>query len=95
LTKNVLAHAIGNNLVSAHITLRQTFANPSQTSTSRAKYVFPVPARAAVCAFEMQFKDGRIIKGVAKENGQAIQEHEQALNEGKATALVNWVSDDG
>ena len=59
-----------------------------------AKYVFPVPARAAVCAFEMQFADGRVITGVSKEKAQAAKEHKDAMRAGKATGLLDWVTDD-
>ncbi|KII87048.1 hypothetical protein PLICRDRAFT_113205 [Plicaturopsis crispa FD-325 SS-3] len=80
--------------VSARVTLRQAFTNPSTAPTSRAKYVFPVPARAAVCAFEMHFPDRRVISGVVKERAAAAEEHERALNAGQATGLVEWVTDD-
>jgi hypothetical protein len=43
----------------------------------------------------MHFADGRVIIGVSKEKGQAAEEHTQALEAGKTTALVEWVSDDG
>jgi Vault protein inter-alpha-trypsin domain len=80
--------------VSARVTLRQKFSNASELPTSRAKYVFPVPARAAVCAFEMHFADGRVITGVSKEKELAAQEHMAAIREGKASGLVDWVTDD-
>lgn len=38
--------------------------------------------------------DNRIVYGVAKERQLAKAEHEQALNEGKMTSLVEWVTDD-
>ena len=80
-------------VVSARVTLTQVFYNPSRTSSPRAKYVFPLPAKAAVCAFEMRCDD-RVITGIAKERQQAEAEHAQAVQEGKSTALVEWVSDD-
>jgi hypothetical protein len=82
-------------LVSARVTLIQTFSNQADTSTGRAKYVFPVPSRAAVCAFEMAFDDGRTIIGISKESTLAAEEHEKAISEGKASGLVECVSDDG
>src|SRR5258706_14683481 len=45
--------------VSAHVTLTHTFANPDSSATGRAKYMFPVPARGAVCAFQLETSDGR------------------------------------
>lgn len=72
----------------------QSFYNPSRGPTPRAKYVFPVPSRAAICAFDMATSSGRVIVGVAKEKDEAKQTHEQAIQEGKTTALVEWVTDD-
>ena len=57
--------------------------------------MFPVPSGAAVCAFDMYSElTDRLIVGVAKEKLQAAQEHEQAIQEGKRTALVEWGSGD-
>ncbi|CAL1710161.1 unnamed protein product [Somion occarium] len=72
----------------------QVFSNLASENTPRAKYVFPVPARSAVCAFEMHTEDGRMIRGIAKERQQAKEEHVQALNDGKLTSLVEWATDD-
>ncbi|KAH8102055.1 hypothetical protein BXZ70DRAFT_49953 [Cristinia sonorae] len=79
--------------VSARVTLTQTFYNPSDEPSPRAKYVFPLPASSAVCAFEMR-SDDRVIHGVAKERQQAKEEHEQAAQQGKLTSLVEWATDD-
>lgn len=81
--------------VSARVNIHQVFSNTSVNATSRAKYVFPVPARAAVCAFEMHLSDGRLLVGVAKEKERASAEHEQAAREGKVTTLLEWATDDG
>lgn len=81
--------------VSARVDVIQIFNNPVSTSTPRAKYVFPLPARAAVCAFNMTTSSGRVIVGIAKEKGQAKAEFEQAIHERKKTALVEWASNDG
>ena len=75
--------------------MSQTYANTSETATNRAKYVFPVPSRAAVCAFDLEHADGRRIIGVAKEKIKATEEHEKAIREGKFTGLLEWVTDDG
>ncbi|TCD67189.1 hypothetical protein EIP91_000416 [Steccherinum ochraceum] len=79
--------------VSARVTLTQIFYNPSDDSTTRAKYVLPLPARAAVCAFEMCCGD-RVIRGIVKEQAQAKEEHIQAMREEKLTSLVEWATDD-
>lgn len=74
--------------------LTQTFTNTSETSTNRAKYVFPIPSRAAVCAFDLTHADGRVIVGVSKEKLKAIEEHDKAIREGKSSGLLEWVTDD-
>ncbi|KAJ3552371.1 hypothetical protein NM688_g4182 [Phlebia brevispora] len=80
--------------VSAKVTIRQVFSHPRRGASARAKYVFPLPARAAACAFEMRTGEGRRIIGVVKEKVQASAEHEEALKQGKTTALVEWATDD-
>ena len=87
---------VGNNqvIVSARVDVIQTFYNPSRDSTPRAKYLFPLPAQAAVCAFDMGTSFGRVIVGVAKEKQQAQEDFEQAIQRGKKTALVEWGTGD-
>ncbi|KAI0078065.1 VIT-domain-containing protein [Panus rudis PR-1116 ss-1] len=80
--------------VSAAVTFTQIFANTATEWSRRAKYVFPVPARAAVSAFEMRTEDGRVITGIAKEKEQATNDHEKAIKEGRRTGLVEWATDD-
>jgi hypothetical protein len=60
-----------------------------------AKYLFPVPARGAVCAFEMRSQDGKLVKAIAKEKQQAHKEHKAAIQQGLMTGLVDHVTDDG
>jgi hypothetical protein len=81
-------------LVSARVDIIQTFSNPSNQPTPRAKYVFPVPARSAVCAFDMSTSSGQAIVGVAKDSAQAKSEFEAAMQEGKKAALVERITDD-
>ncbi len=76
------------------VVLTQVFLNNLSSPSPRAKYVFPVPSGAAVCAFQMCTSDDRLIIGVAKEKNKASKEHKEAVLEGKETALVEWVSDD-
>ncbi len=81
--------------VSARVDIIQRFHNPSPNATPRAKYLFPVPARAAICGFEMHTADDRLLLGKVKQRQQARAEHEAALRQGKATALLDWATDDG
>ena len=71
-----------------------TFANPSTSATGQAKYVFPVPARAAVCAFQMETSDGRHVVGVARERARAQAEYSAAVDDGKWAGLVEWAAND-
>ncbi|KAJ3761555.1 von Willebrand factor type A domain-containing protein [Lentinula raphanica] len=80
--------------ISARVTLTQSFYNPSQHATSQAVYHFPVPASAAICAFEMRLGNGRVIKGISKDNKTAEEEFEKAVREGRQTSLLKWVTDD-
>ncbi|KAF5377154.1 hypothetical protein D9615_006359 [Tricholomella constricta] len=79
---------------SARITLSQTYSNPLDTTTSRCKYMFPVPASAAICAFRMKTSDDRIVNGVVKEKETAQEEFDKAVRDGQFAGLVNYVTDD-
>lgn len=59
--------------ISARVTLSQVFKNESDNPTSRAKYMFPLPASASVCAFELEHADGRVLTGVAEETSEAVR----------------------
>ena len=80
--------------VSARIVLTQTFRNTSQQPTARAKYVFPLPERSAVCAFELERADGRVIIGTVKEKEAAARTFEAAIAAGKTAGLIESVTDD-
>ena len=70
----------------ASTTIRQTFKNPTDQALE-AVYIFPLPDRAGVTAFQMTI-NGRVIDGVLKERLQARREYEAALQQGyRATML--------
>lgn len=83
-----------HDTVSSRIVLIQTFYNPSSEPTGRGKYVFPLPANAAVCAFELALEDGSVIIGEVKEKGEAELTFTRAVEQGRTTALVEGVTDD-
>jgi hypothetical protein len=72
-----------------------TFENDSDQTTGRAKYVFPVPASAAVCAFEMETSDGKFVVGEVKEKAEAEARFRTAVESGRTAGMVNWAGDDG
>ncbi|EAU92984.1 von Willebrand domain-containing protein [Coprinopsis cinerea okayama7 len=78
----------------AKVTLIQKFFNASAVSTGRAKYCFPVPASAAICAFQMITSDGRTLRGECKEKEQAREDFEAALAGGRTAGLLDYVTDD-
>lgn len=59
-----------------------------------AKYVFPVPARAAICGFEMIAEDGTVITALVKEKEEAYIDFKEALHQGYMAGLVEHVTDD-
>lgn len=80
--------------VSSRIVLAQTFYNSSDEPTGNAKYVFPLPANAAVCAFELELGDGSVVIGEVMEKEEAALTFTRAVEQGKTTALVERVTDD-
>ncbi|KAG1770300.1 hypothetical protein EV702DRAFT_672574 [Suillus placidus] len=68
--------------------LSQVFENESESPTSHAKYVFPLPASTASCAFELKHDDGRIITGVAKEKSEVAEAFYGAADARKSAGLV-------
>ncbi|TFK40891.1 hypothetical protein BDQ12DRAFT_600261 [Crucibulum laeve] len=80
--------------VSARVTVTQVFTNPSDIATGRCKYCFPVPACAAICAFNMRTSDGRTLIGISKEKDLARDEYEQGIKSGKFAGMLEYVTDD-
>ncbi|EPT01811.1 hypothetical protein FOMPIDRAFT_1119408 [Fomitopsis schrenkii] len=75
--------------VLARVTLTQHFANVNRTDIpTEAKYVFPVPAGGAVCAFEMHTADGKVVVGEVKEARQAEAEFKEAVAQKKTAGLL-------
>lgn len=53
--------------------------------------MFPVPARAAICSFEMVTSDGLRLECKIKEINEVRHEYEEALQENKVVALLEQV----
>ncbi|SCV70552.1 BQ2448_3314 [Microbotryum intermedium] len=73
--------------LSASVKLVQEYQNETN-ETQDCSYVFPVPDRAAVCAFEMVKHDGTKVKGIVKEKQVAKKEYDEAKDEGKLASLL-------
>ncbi|GAA6004951.1 hypothetical protein JCM10207_008461 [Rhodosporidiobolus poonsookiae] len=71
----------------AQVRLEQVYTNDS-TDTADAAYLFPVPARSAVCAFAMVKQDGTRIVGVVDEKEKAKQTYDEAVAAGKLASLA-------
>jgi len=69
-------------------TVRQTFRNTGP-ATIEATYVFPLPERATVDAFELRVGD-RVIRSVVRERAEARTEYETARSEGRKAGLVEF-----
>ncbi|MEZ4387968.1 MAG: VIT domain-containing protein [Candidatus Krumholzibacteriia bacterium] len=72
--------------------VRQEFRNPAAEAAT-ARYVFPLPAGAAVMAMELLVGERRIVS-VVKEKAEARAVFEQARREGRQAALVSSVRRD-
>ncbi|GAA3802398.1 VIT domain-containing protein [Sphaerisporangium flaviroseum] len=68
------------------VEVAQGFCNPYDVPLE-ATYIFPLPDRAAVTAFRME-ADDRVVEGVLKERGQARQDYDQAIAEGRRAAIA-------
>jgi hypothetical protein len=82
-------------IVSAQVELTQVYANADALQNTGARYLFPIPANAAVCAFRMETADGRVVHAFVKEKEAAKQEYESAVKKGKWAGLLEQVTGDG
>ena len=72
--------------LAARVEVTQEYRNPFDVPLE-ATYVFPLPDRAAVTRMRMEAAD-RVIEGVLKERGQARQDYDAAIAEGKRAAIA-------
>ncbi|KAF7297225.1 hypothetical protein MIND_00955600 [Mycena indigotica] len=79
--------------LAAQVKLTQTYVNEFAWPIEAA-YAFPIPDRAAVCAFALVKQDGSRIPGQVKEKAEARQTYEAAVGEGRRTALFQQISPD-
>ncbi len=70
----------------AAMDVAQTFVNTTGTPIE-ATYIFPLPDRAAVTRFRMEV-GGRVIEGAIDERGQARENYDQAIAQGKRAAIA-------
>jgi Ca-activated chloride channel homolog len=67
-------------------TVTQTYCNQHDAHLE-ATYIFPLPPRAAVAGYTMTIGQ-EVVQGVLKERGQAQQDYQQALTEGRRSSLA-------
>ncbi|KZS96829.1 VIT-domain-containing protein [Sistotremastrum niveocremeum HHB9708] len=81
--------------VAARVTLTQRYVNVINTSIpTAAQYLFPIPAHAAVCGFEMKSSGGRVIKGIVKDTAEAEKEFQAAIADDKWAGILKEVTSD-
>lgn len=68
------------------VVLSQGFHNPHDVPLE-ATFIFPLPDRSAVTAMRMTAA-GRVIEAELKERGQARQEYDQAITEGRRASIA-------
>ncbi len=76
----------------AEVTVEQRFQNPFAQALE-ATYIFPLAGGSAVSRFELQV-GARILKGKVDERGQAREQYQRALAQGKRAALLEQERDD-
>ena len=72
--------------LATRVELTQGFVN-SHAEPLEATYIFPLPPRSAVTAMRMEAA-GRVVEGVLKERGQARDDYDQAVTEGKRASIA-------
>ncbi|EJD34882.1 hypothetical protein AURDEDRAFT_176049 [Auricularia subglabra TFB-10046 SS5] len=77
---------------SAHVVVTQQFRQNGQSSDAR--YIFPTPASAAICAFRMETSAGRVVRARVKELSQAKDEYEKAVAKDRWAGLLQEVEPD-
>ena len=78
----------------ARVSLAQTYHNDSP-HLIEATYTFPIPARGAVCSFQMVKEDGTKVVGLVQEKEEARRTYDSAVDEGKLASLMEQQSPDG
>lgn len=80
---DVLADVVG---LLYKLRVSQTFVNAYPVPLD-ATYIFPLPARAGVTSFRLYIGD-RVVEGKLEERGQARQNYDKAIAEGRQAAIA-------
>jgi Ca-activated chloride channel homolog len=72
--------------LTAVVEVVEEFRNPYDVPLE-ATYIFPLPPRAAVTAFQME-ADGRVVEGMLKERGAAREDYDLAIAEGRRASIA-------
>ncbi|KAJ7058071.1 von Willebrand factor type A domain-containing protein [Mycena amicta] len=79
--------------LAAQVKLTQTYSNDAAFAIE-ATYMFPIPARAAVCSFVMIKQDGTRVVGIVQEKQEARETYNAAVAAGQQASLLEQQTPD-
>ncbi|KAJ7058057.1 von Willebrand factor type A domain-containing protein [Mycena amicta] len=79
--------------LAAQVKLTQTYSNDAVFAIE-ATYMFPIPARAAVCSFVMIKQDGTRVVGIVQEKQEARETYDAAVAAGQQASLLEQQTPD-
>ena len=81
--------------MSALIVVTQTYRNnPQNGALTAARYIFPIPEGASVCAFKMELTNGDVVSGTVQEISKAQKIFQTAVNNGEWAGLAYEITSD-
>ncbi|KAI0634382.1 hypothetical protein C8Q77DRAFT_1055509 [Trametes polyzona] len=81
--------------VSALVTMTQGYRTRfSNGRLTDARYIFPIPEGASVCAFKMELSDGSTVSGVVKDTEKAKKVFQDAVSQGEWAGLAYEITAD-
>lgn len=83
-------------IVSALVVITQRYSTTSSNgSLTNARYLFPIPEGASVCAFKMELTNGSVVSGVVKDTEKAKKVFQDAVSQGEWAGLAYEITADG
>ncbi|EIW62130.1 uncharacterized protein TRAVEDRAFT_117138 [Trametes versicolor FP-101664 SS1] len=82
-------------IVSALVVITQKYLTTfSSGSLTNARYLFPIPEGASVCAFKMELTNGSVVSGVVKDTEKAKKVFQDAVSQGEWAGLAYEITAD-